>query len=93
MQVEKHLEMLGLCCQDQVTGLKGVVTSIGFDLYGCVKAVLHPGMDEKGEMRESQRFDIARLEPLDDIPVMGRPDFAQGYVAEGKKGAAEKPLP
>ncbi len=28
----------------------------------------------------------------DDAPVMALPDFSQGYVAQGKKGCADKPL-
>jgi len=91
MQVKKHLELLGMPCKDRVTGLTGVVTSIGFDLYGCVQAIVHPGLDEKGVLRDTLWFDIARLEITSDEPVMDRPDFEFGYIAEGKKGPSEKP--
>lgn len=91
MQVQKHLELLGMPCKDRVTGMTGVVTSIGFDLYGCVQAIVHPGLDEKGGLKETLWFDIARLEITGDEPVMDRPNFEYGYVAEGKKGPAEKP--
>jgi len=91
MQVKKHLELLGMPCKDRVTGLTGVVTSIGFDLYGCVQAIVHPGLDEKGVLRDTLWFDIARLEITSDESVMDRPDFEFGYIAEGKKGPSEKP--
>ncbi len=91
MQVQKHFELLGMPCKDRVTGLTGVVTSVGFDLYGCVQAIVHPGLDEKGLLRDTIWFDIARLEITSDTPVMDRPNFEYGYVAEGRKGPAEKP--
>jgi len=36
----KHLEMLGKEGFDVVTGFDGVITSVSFDLYGCVQAVV-----------------------------------------------------
>lgn len=92
MQVQRHLQLLGLRCKDKVTGMVGVITCVSFDLYGCVQAVLHPGLDAKGELKDTCWFDIARLEILITTPVMELPDFNQGYIAEGKKGAAEKPV-
>jgi len=91
MQVKKHLELLGKPCKDKVTGMEGVITSIGFDLYGCIQAIVHPGLDEKGETKETVWFDVARLEITDEEPVMDVPDFEYGHVAEGKKGPSEKP--
>lgn len=92
MQTQKHIDLLGLKCKDSVTGLEGVITSMSFDLYGCVQAIVHPGLDEKGIMQDTLWFDVARLEILDKTPVMKQPDFSQGYVAEGRKGAADKPI-
>lgn len=92
METQKHIDLLGLKCRDRVTGLKGVITCISFDLYGCVQAVVHPGIDEKGMPLGTQWYDVTRLEILDETPVMDVPDFSEGYIAEGKKGAAEKPM-
>jgi len=89
--VEKHLARLGLKVRDRVTGMEGVVTGVNFDLYGCIQAILHPGMDKEGKVRDTLWFDIARLETIDEKPVMGRPDFDAGPVAEGLKGPGEKP--
>ena len=38
--IEKHLDLLGRKVEDKVTGIKGVVTSVSFDLYGCIQAVI-----------------------------------------------------
>lgn len=91
MQVQKHLELLGMQCKDKVTGMEGIITSIGFDLYGCVQAIVHPGMSKEGDLKDTLWFDIARLEIRGKKPVMERPDFEYGYIAEGKKGPSEKP--
>ncbi len=89
--VKNHLSMLGLKVQDKVTGVEGVVSSIGFDLYGCVQAIVNMGVDKDGKLKESQWFDIARLEILSKNPVMQVPNYDFGEVAEGRKGPAEKP--
>jgi hypothetical protein len=91
--ISKHIGMLGLRVKDSVTGMEGVVTSISFDLYGCVQAIVHPGIAENGTMRDPLWFDVARLRVTDSNPVMECPNFDHGHVAEGRKGAADKPLP
>lgn len=92
MNVQKHMELLGLPCRDKVTGFQGVVSSISFDLYGCVQAVVTPGAEDGTKLGDSHWFDIARIEVTHNEPVMRVPDFSQGYIAEGKKGSADKPL-
>jgi hypothetical protein len=89
--IEKHLSFLGHIAIDAVTGQKGVVTSVCFDLYGCIQAVLHPGIGADGEMGEQLWFDISRLRFEQREPVMPPPNYATGAVAEGRKGPAEKP--
>lgn len=92
VNIKKHLSLLGLQVKDRVTGFKGIVTSVSFDLYGCVQAIVNPGgLGKDGKLAEQAWFDIARLKVIDDKPVMEVPDFEYGPVAEGKKGAAEKP--
>jgi hypothetical protein len=85
----KHFDLLGLAVQDRVTGLKGVVTSLSFDLYGCIQAaVTAPAKD--GKVDYGVWLDITRLKILNRNRVMDLPDFNQGYVAEGRKGASPK---
>lgn len=90
---ELHFKLLGLKVKDSVTGFKGVVTGLCFDLYGCIQAVVTPPVDKDGKTFDGRWFDITRLEILSKKPVMELPDFAQGYVSEGKKGCADKSIP
>jgi hypothetical protein len=91
MKIKKHLKLLGMEVEDKVTGFKGVVSSISFDLYGCIQCVITPKVDKEGQTKQGQWFDIARIELKSDIPVMDCPNFDLAPIAEGKKGAAEKP--
>ena len=63
----------------------GIVETIGFDLYGCVQAVLKPGLDEKGVPQDGRWFDLKRLTAISTEPVMARPTFAS------VPGGTEKP--
>lgn len=91
-QVRKHFELLGMRIEDSVTGFKGVVESISFDLYGCIQVVANPGLDKDGKQGECKWFDVSRLKITSLEPVMARPNFDFGDIAEGKQGAAEKPI-
>lgn len=99
LNVQKHLALLGLRVEDRITGFKGVAVSVGFDLYGCVQAIVNPGMGPEGKLGESVWFDVARLKVMDPEPVMPVPDFTfdrespegKAAVAEGRKGPAERP--
>jgi len=90
--VQSHFNLLGFKVKDKVTGFKGVITSLSFDLYGCIQYVVTPSTDEKGKQQDGRWFDVTRLEVLSTKPVMEQPKFEKAYVAAGKKGAAEKPL-
>jgi hypothetical protein len=92
MKVKKQIDLLGKRCEDKVTGLEGVITSISFDLYGCIQAIVHPGLDKDGKLEGTIWFDVARLTILSDKPVMEPPNFDYGIAAEGKKGPSEKPM-
>jgi hypothetical protein len=72
-EATKALELLGLKVRDRVTGFAGVASSICFDLYGCIQAIVSPAVDEKGAMPESKWIDVSRLEVLDAVPVMEIP--------------------
>jgi hypothetical protein len=89
--IKQHLALLGHKVKDRVTGLSGIVTSVGFDLYGCIQAIVNPGLDKDGKQQDSHYFDVNRLEVLSTEPVMTPPNFNYGPIAEGEKGPAEKP--
>jgi len=87
----KYLELLGLEVQDKVTGQKGVVTSVDFDLYGCVQVAITPPAKD-GKVTAGEWFDVERIDILDKTPVMKQPDFKQGYKFSGVHGASNKLL-
>lgn len=89
--MEKHMVLLGMRVQDQVTGFSGVVSGISFDLYGCVQAIVNPGMDKEGKLQDQIWFDVSRLRVTSLDPVMECPNYEFGLQAEGRQGAAEKP--
>jgi len=93
MNLKKHLDLLGMKVKDRITGFNGVVATVGFDLYGCVQAIVNPGLDEKGDIRESRWFDVNRLIVTDTEPVMDRPNFewTPQSISEAGKGPAERP--
>jgi hypothetical protein len=91
--IKLHLKMLGLRVEDRVTGFHGVITSICFDLYGCIQATVHPGQDRDGKLMECVWFDVNRLRILDIDPVMNPPEFdwSPETLSSGGKGPAERP--
>jgi hypothetical protein len=90
--MQKHIALLGLKVQDKVTGLKGVVSTVSFDLYGCVQVVITPQAKDD-RLSEGAWFDVNRLKILSYSPVMDIPNFIEGPQSEGDKGPAPKPLP
>ncbi len=92
MEIQKHLNKLGHKVKDLVTGREGIITSISFDLYGCVQAVVTTEVTTNTEKPTNEWFDIARLKILSKKPVMKQPNFDFGPVAEGLKGGFVKPI-
>jgi hypothetical protein len=95
--IEEHLNLLGWEVADRVTGYSGVVTSVSFDLYGCIQAVVQPPHDSVlGNTPDGRWFDVSRLQVLPDrLRIMPVPayDFTPATIAKGGHGPAEKPLP
>jgi hypothetical protein len=87
----KHFALLGLNVEDRVTGFKGVVECVSFDLYGCIQVTVRPGIDKDGKSRDGQWFDVARLKIISDKRVLDPPNFEFGPVSDGRKGPSEKP--
>ena len=91
--MKENMKLLGCKVVDVVTGLTGIVTSIAFDLYGCVQAIIDPGLDKDNKLPERHWFDLKRLRVLDATPVMTVPTFE--FVPGGQEKPAQKsqPLP
>ena len=98
---EKHLNLLGMKVEDKVTGFKGVVASISFDLYGCVQAIVNPGADKDGKLMEQCWFDVSRLAlgarqrragngaPRLRVRPAGRGETRRGGKAEVREGITQ----
>ena len=78
--VDEHLALLGFKVKDVVSGFEGVVESISFDLYGCVRAVVSAQVAKESKeglkLGDSHYFDLKRLQAVSDGPVMTVPTFA-----------------
>ena len=91
--IEQQIQLLGLKAKDKVTRFEGVITTMSYDLYGCVQVVITPEYDSKTNTQgEGRWFDVTRLD-VSNKRVMDVPDYENGYVLSGQKGCAEKPLP
>ena len=91
-EYKKHIDLLGYRGTDKITGFEGVIDSVSFDLYGCVQVTLKPPIDKDGAIPAGSWFDVTRIQ-IHRVAgrVVDTPNFDAGYVAEGKKGAADKP--
>jgi hypothetical protein len=76
-QIQKSMRLLGLRVRDKVTKHAGIVTSVSFDLYGCIQVIVTPEIDKDGKPGDGRWFDEKRLEILHPDPVMEVPDFAE----------------
>ena len=91
--IEQHVNLLGKKVQDKVTGASGIVTSISFDLFGCIQGWVNQGLDSDGKEKNSQWYDISRFEILSNKKVIDTPNYQYGHIAEGKQGCAIKGSP
>lgn len=87
--VDAHIALLGKTAKDKITGFAGVVSSVSFDLFGCIQAVLSPPLDKDGKRVDGCWFDVNRLEVTDESRAMPVPKYAP--PAEFDYGPAEKP--
>lgn len=92
--IKETIELLGIKATDKVTGMKGIITSACFDLYGCIQVILTPYADEKNAVAEGRWLDVNRI-TLSKKRVMPVPDFENaGPVPQlYDKGASQKPAP
>lgn len=91
--MNEHLGLLGLKVRDVVTDFSGVVTSVAFDLYGCVQAVVTPPAEDVDKESLGRWFDTKRLRILAPDPVMPQPTFASVPGPEPKPAFAQRALP
>ena len=95
--LNEYIDNLGKEAKDKVTGYRGILTSISFDLFGCVQYSITPFADEKDkEIKFGHWFDISRVHIFKKKKVMETPNYFKGYVEKdskhitrGKKGCAD----
>jgi hypothetical protein len=92
-EINSVIGLLGCRAKDKVTDASGVVTSVAFDLYGCVQAALHAGLDKDGKPLEQYWYDVQRLVVTHDTRVMEPPRFGGTPAAEHASGQSAKPPP
>lgn len=90
--IKESLELLGRRAKDKVTTFEGVITTISFDLYGCIQAVLAPPIDKDGKIPEGRWFDVNRLDVSESPAVMPLPDFDSPVPTQPSLLAAAKSL-
>lgn len=61
--------MLGHTAKDKITGFTGVITGFVQYLTGCNQYLLAPPLAADGAMRDSQWFDVQRVEILPTDPI------------------------
>lgn len=96
--VRLHLAWLGRRVREKVTGAQGVITSVSFDLYGCVHGLVsfpQPTDGPQGkEPPDSRWYDVQRLE--DTSPTEGRVLEPPDYFVRPpgtEAGPEDKPIP
>ena len=92
MRYEQVVNMLGYKAKDKITGTEGIITSICFDLYGCIQAILTK--QNRDEDKSSFGWiDINRLKIISKKRIMEHPGFERKLSAPKEAhGPAEKPL-
>jgi hypothetical protein len=94
MIYEKSIDLLGCKVKDKISGRSGIVTSICFDLYGCIQAVFDTGkVGTDGKQITVGWIDVNRLEIKSQKRIMKLPDFETIYnTFEDVHGPADKPI-
>ena len=89
--MQQYVGLLGKKVRDKITGVEGIVTSVCFDLYGCVQVIIKRPADKDGKLPESFWHDVKRVETIVGKQVMPTPDFRGPLGTE--PGPEEKPVP
>ena len=79
------MELLGLEVEDKVTKVSGIVTSISYDLYGCIQAIITPDVETKNRDSVNGWYDIKRLNILSEVPIMDLPNWNDEEIGCGDK--------
>lgn len=96
MITEKCVSYLGFKAKDKVTGAKGMISTVCFDVYGCIQVILDPQkVNKDGTVGKNIGWiDINRVQIEGKKRFFEPPDFNIKYKKEKEiHGPAEKPIP
>ena len=89
--MKDFLSLLGLPVEDKITKFKGVVTSVSFDVYGCVQCIVQPAVGKDNKPADSYWFDWKRLRITDKKHALKPMPFDDMEVGK-ERGPADKPI-
>jgi len=94
MEYGKAIELLGYKAKDKITGASGVITSVAFDLFGCIQVVIKPDkLDKDGKPQDGSWYDINRLKITNKKRVVDLLDFEIKYPTfSSVQGPEVKPI-
>ena len=90
--MKEHLNLLGHFVMDRVTKFRGVVTSISFDISGCVQGYVKPCVN-KGKELDGMWLDTKRLKDINGMAVMDVPSFESVPGGQDLPCLPSKPKP
>lgn len=88
--MKDFLGLLGLPVEDKITKFKGVVTSVAYDVYGCVQVVVAPPVGKDGVPKDSHWFDWKRLRVTSKTHALKPMPFDNMQIGQ-ERGPAAKP--
>jgi len=93
MRYNDVIEMLGSEAKDKITKQNGVISSIAFDLYGCIQVLLTPlKVENNHDIKVHGWFDINRMVITKKRKIMNHPSFENKYSElKDVSGPSEKP--
>lgn len=76
---------LGIEVKDKITGFRGVVTGFVRYLSGCNQVLVAPALGPDGALRDSQWFDVQRLDRVGDSKIVLDNEATPGFDSEPPK--------
>ena len=94
MIVQQSVDFLGKQVKDKISGRKGIVTSVCFDLYGCIQVVINEQRKDKDDKEITFGWiDINRIEIIKNKKIMNCPNYNNKYSSlVDVGGPADKPM-
>jgi hypothetical protein len=91
MSVQEEFRLLGYEAEDKVTGMRGVIVSISFDVSGCIQGYMKPKVDKDGKQIDGYWFDTKRLKTISAHPIVDQPEFVSIPGGESLPGFPSLP--